>query len=63
MGSFGVFTQRTGRLATLAALVTATLAQGLLPTLASADQVTGRSVELSSSSKSATAAFHSSNTI
>ena len=59
MGSFGVFTQRTGRLATLAALVTATLAQGLLPTLASADQVTGRSVELSSSSKSATAVTYS----
>ena len=54
MGSFGVFTQRTGRLATLAALVVATLAQGLLPTLASADQVTDRSVALSSSSKGST---------
>ena len=54
MGSFGVFTQRTGRLVTLAALVTATLGQGLLPTLASAAQVTARSVALSSSSVSAT---------
>lgn len=54
MGSFGVFTQRTGRLATLAALVTATLVQGLVPALASAAQVTDRSVELSSSSFKAT---------
>lgn len=54
MGSFKGFNQRTGRLATLAALVTATLVQGLVPVFASADQVTSRSVALSSSVKSST---------
>ena len=54
MGSFRVFNQRNGRLATLAALTVATLAQGLVPALVSADQVTDRSVELSSSSAKAT---------
>lgn len=53
MSSFRVLSQRTGRMATLAALVVATLGQGLLPALASADAITVRSVALSSASTSA----------
>ena len=54
MGSFRVLSQRTGRMATLAALVVATLGQALLPALASADGVTSRSVALSSATANAT---------
>lgn len=54
MGSFRVLSQRTGRMATLAALVVATLGQGLLPALASADAVTARSIALTSSTANTT---------
>lgn len=53
MGSFRVLSQRTGRMATLAALVVATLGQALLPALASADGVTSRSIALSSATVNA----------
>ena len=53
MSSFRVLSQRTGRMATLAALVVATLGQALLPALASADGVTSRSVALSSATTNA----------
>jgi len=54
MGSFRVLSQRTGRMATLAALVVATLGQAVLPALASADAVTARSIALSSATSNAT---------
>lgn len=54
MNSFRVLSQRTGRMATLAALVVATLGQAVLPALASADAVTSRSVALSSATSNAT---------
>lgn len=54
MGSFRVFNQRNGRLATLAALSVATLAQAFVPALVSADQISDRSVALSSASAKAT---------
>lgn len=54
MISFKVFNQRNGRLATLAALSVATLGQAFMPALVSADQVSDRSVSLSSAVKDAT---------
>jgi len=54
MGSFRVFNQRNGRLATLAALSVATVTQAFIPALVSADQITDRSVALSSASAQAT---------
>ncbi|HSW90435.1 MAG TPA: hypothetical protein VLF64_00385 [Candidatus Saccharimonadales bacterium] len=54
MSSFRSISQRTGRMATLAALVVATLGQAVLPVLVSADSITSRSIELSSATKSAT---------
>jgi len=53
MGSFRVLSQRTGRMATLAALVVATLGQAVLPALASADGVTSRSIALSAATADA----------
>jgi len=53
MGSFRVLSQRTGRMATLAALVVATLGQAVLPALASADGVTSRSITLSAATADA----------
>ena len=54
MGSFKVVSQRNGRLAVLAALSVATLGQAFMPALVSADQLTTRSVALSSTAKAAT---------
>lgn len=54
MTSFKSFNRRVGSLFGVAALVLATVTPGLVPSFASAAQVTERSVELSSSSKTAT---------
>ena len=58
MGSFRGISQRTGRLATLAALVVATLGQAVLPALASADGVTSRSIALSAATANASGVIY-----
>jgi hypothetical protein len=54
MSSFGVFNQQVRRVGVLVALLFATVAPALVPSLAAAATVTERSIALSSSSKSAT---------
>ncbi len=54
MSSFRVFNRSVGRIISTVALVAAAVVPSFLPAMASADQVTGRSIALSSSSKGAT---------
>ena len=54
MSSFRVFNQQVRRMGVAVALLFASIAPALVPTLVAADQVTERSIALSSSSKSAT---------
>ena len=53
MGSFRIFRRQTGRMIATVGLLAATIVPGFIPTLASAAIVSDRSIELSSSSKSA----------
>lgn len=54
MSSFGVFNRQVRRIGVLAGLLVATVVPALVPSIVAADQVTERSMALSSSSKDAT---------